>query len=250
MSKQRFAARACALGLAATMSIMTAAASAAPLTGSGPNLAIPSPNPGEPPRVGRTLSNVVNPTSFDGSWAAPAMASWHGTFSAIGPVPSGNSSPAGVTRYDFTTLNAGLLPAGTFFYFGDVDGGSTTFETFVLSAYDASNALITTPWLDEPLGISGTGTGGGGSILPNNVPGWSWNGGTGQYTIDGTTVTGGNPNLAVWLESNLNMTYLTVERTSNFANFGLSAPIPEPATGVLFALAATAVGAGRMRRRV
>ena len=223
---------------------ITTSAAATPLTGSGPNLGIPSPNPGEPPRVGATLSGITG-TGFDGSWAAPALAPWIGTFEALGPVPSSTAYPAGITRYDFTTLAAGLLPLGTYFAFGDVDGGSTTNETFILSAFDSSSALITTPWLDEPLAVTGIGTGSGGAYLPGDLPGWEWDAALSQYTIDGTTVTGGNPSLWVWLESNTDMAGLMVERTSSFANFGLSAPIPEPSSGAMLAI----VGLLAVRRR-
>lgn len=232
--------RVCSLFVVASL---TAAASATPLTGSGPNLPIPAPNPGDPPRQGAALANIT-PTDFDGTWTAPALSPWVGTFYAKGPVPSGLSNPVGITRYDFTTLTAGLLPAGTFFAFGDVDGGSATNETFLLQAFDASSALITTPWLDEPLGVTGSGTGGGGAILPGNMPGWEWDASLGRYTIDGSTVTGGNPSITVFLESNADMAYLVVERTSGFANFGLSAPIPEPAS-----LSMLAVGAVVLLRR-
>ncbi len=233
-----------AAGVLAALSL-AAAATAAPLTGAGPNLAIPAPNPGAPARQAANLSNIT-PAGFDGTWTAPALAPWHGTFTAQGPVPSGNSSAAGLTEYDFTPLAAGLLPAGTYFYFGDVDGGSTQNETFVLNAYDAAGGLITTPWLDEPFAVTGTGTGAGGTILLNNMPGWEWNGTLGQYTIDGNSVSGGNPNVGVWLESNTDLAYLSVNRTSNFANFGLSAPVPEPAS---LALLLGGLAMGAMRRR-
>ncbi len=221
---------------------------ATPLIGSGSNLGIPSPNPGEPPRQGATLSGITG-SGFDGTWTAPAMSPWIGTFSAIGPVPASNSYPAGTTRYDFNTLTAGLLPAGTYFTFGDVDGGSTTSEKFILHAYDSGGALITTPWLDEPLAVTGVGTGSGGSYVSTDIPGWEWDAGLSQYTIDGTTVTSvGNPSLTVWLESNIDMASLSVERTSNFANFGLSAPIPEPATGAMLAVFGATAICGRRRR--
>ena len=211
---------------------VTGGALAAPLTGSGANLPIPSPNPGEPPRQGAALSSITT-AGFDGTWTAPALSPWIGTFSAVGPVPASTTYPAGLTRYDFTTLTAGVAPAGTIFFFGDVDTGSTTAEKFILSASDAGGSLITTPWLDEPMGVSGVGTGSGGTILPGNTPGWEWDAALSQYTIDGTTVTGGNPSLAMWLTSNVDMAFLSVERTSAFANFSLSAPIPEPSTAIM-----------------
>jgi hypothetical protein len=230
-----------ALSFAVTTAIV---ANAAPLTGSGPNFAIPVPNV-DPPREGAVIDNIVDPISFDGTWSSPALSPWHGTFLASGPVPSGNISGPGTTRFDFTPLSAGLLPAGTYFGFGDVDGGSATNETFVLQAFDAGNALITTPWLEEPIAVVGTGTGGGGTILPGNTPGWEWDAGTSTYTIDGSTVTGGNPSLSVILESNTDMAALAVNRTSNFANFGLSAPVPEPGTAAMLVL----VGLTALRSR-
>ena len=222
---------------------LTFTASAAPLTGSGANLGIPSPNI-VPPLQTAVLSGIT-PAGFDGTWTAPALSPWIGTFSATGPVPASNSYPAGFTRYDFTPLTANQLPTGTYFSFGDADGGSFTNETFVLSAYDSAGALIATPWLNEPVAVSGVGTGSGGAILPGNTPGWAWDAAQSEYTIDGSTVTGGNPTLTVWLESNIDMTFLNVQRTSNFANFGLSAPTPEPGTAVMLVL----LGAFGLRRR-
>lgn len=213
-----------------------APALAAPLTGSGANLPIPSPNPGEPPRQGAALSGITA-AGFTGTWTAPVLPGWIGSFSATGPVPASNLYPAGTTRYDFTTLAAGELPVGTYFSFGDVDGGSVTNETFVLQAFDATGGLLTNPWLDEAFAVTGVGTGSGGAFLPGNMPGWEWDAGTSTYTIDGTTVTGGNPSLAVWMENNTAMSYLSVVRTSNFANFGLSAPVPAPAGVGVLALA-------------
>ena len=221
--------------------------SAAPLTGSGPNLPIPVPNPGEPPRVGAALSGITG-SGFNGSWSAPALAPWVGSFSATGPVPSGLPNPVGSTRYNFTTLPTNVLPTGTYFTFGDVDGGSVTNETFVLHAYDSGGGLITSPWLNEILALTGTGTGSGGTILPGNLPGWEWDPGLSQYTIDGSTVTGGNPTLTVWFESNTPMSLLNVQRTSAFANFGLSAPVPEPAA-IVFLLSGSAIATIYQRRR-
>lgn len=228
-------------GIAVLVCAMAAPAFATPLTGMGANLPIPSINPGEPPREPAVLTSVTG--GFTGTWSSPALPDWIGTFSADGPIPSSNSNPAGITRYDFTTLPTGVLPDDTIFFFGDVDGGSTTTELFILNAFDATGALITTPWLDEPIGVSGVGSSGG-TVFPTNMPGWEWDAGLGEYTIDGTTVSG-NPSVAVWIESNTDIAFLTVNRPSNFANFGLSAPVPEPATLALVAMGAAAV----LRRR-
>jgi len=201
-------------------------ASGAALTGSGSNLPIPSPNPGAPNAEPVSLTSVTG--GFTGSWSAPALPAWQGSFSATGPIPSSVANPTGITNYDFTTMPTGLLPAGTFFIFGDVDGGSTQNETYVLRGFDASNMLITTPWLEEPFGVTGTGTG------------------AGAYTIDGSTVTGGNPSLSVWIESNTGLAGLELERTSAFANFNLWAPIPAP--GSAFALGVAGLALTRRRR--
>jgi hypothetical protein len=236
MSMRDAAALCCALGL-------SGAAFGQALTGSGANLPIPSPNPAATNGAGVSLTTVGG--GFTGSWSAPVLPDWVGTFSATGPIPSGNGTPAGITNYDFTSLPSSVLPAGTFFFFGDVDGGSTQNETFVLRAFDSGGSLITTPWLDTPFRVSGSGTGPGASIVPGNTPGWNWDAGTGTYTIDGSTVTGGNPSLGVWLESNASMATLELERTSNFANFTLWAPVPSPGTAVAFG----AIGLAALRRR-
>ena len=133
------------------------------------------------------------------------------------------------------------------FRFGDVDGGSTTNETFTLLAFDASNTLITTPWLDEPVYTGGIGTGPGSSLVIGNMPGWSWNAGTGEYFIDGSTITTANPSVSIYLESNMDISYLQVTRTSGFASFSLGAPlVPAPGSAALFGLAGIA---GLRRRR-
>jgi hypothetical protein len=223
---------------------LAAAAGAVPLTGSGSNLPIASPT--TPPAQARTA--VASGGGWTGSWTAPAAAPWVGSFTATGPIPSGLSNPTGTTRYDFTSLPLGHLSAGTYFRFGDVDGGSTQNETFTLQAWDTSGNLITTPWLDEPISTSGFGTGGGGAIAPGNTPGWSWTAGTGTYFIDGTSVTGGNPSISNWLESNTDIAELLVIRTSGFANFSLAAPlIPAPGAGAMALLASGALGVRRRR---
>jgi len=229
----------CAVGV--SVSFGAGVSLGVPLTGAGSNLAVPSPNLGAPLRQGAALSPGGG--SFTGTWTAPALPDWIGTFSADGPIPAGQVDGPGLTRYDFTALPTGVLPVGSYFAFGDLDGGSATGETFILQAFDTSGFLIT--WLDEPFGASGSGTGPGLSIVAGNMPGWEWDAGTGTYTFTGTTF-GGNPSITVWLENNTAIERLAVERTSDFANFSISAPIPSPGSA---GVAMVALGLAARRRR-
>ena len=215
------------LAIAITASIGQTPAAAAPLTGSGPHLPLTGSAP--PAAQTRTIT-FSDAAGFDAEWTPGVQPAWLGSFSASGPVPSGNVTPAGSTRYAFSTLPNGYLPAGTQFRFGDVDGGSTTTEMFILQAFDTSGVLITTPWLNDTIGELPLGT------ALTQMPGWNFDGGTGTYTIDGTTVIG-NPTVLAVLESNVNILSMDLERTSNFANFWLAAPltdvIPTPAASLL-----------------
>lgn len=214
----------------------TATASAAALTGSGTHLALPSGtgpvSPGIAPAV------VAGGSSFTGTWSAPAGGGWLGTFSGTGPYPN---SPAGAstTTWDFTTIGAGFLPGGTYFRFGDVDGGS---ENFVLRAYDSLGIQITSAWLDGAIFVSGSNPA---EFVSNAMPGWSFSGGT--YTIDGSTVSGLNPTITVTLPTNVDIYSLQVDKSATNFGFGLAAPVPEPGTLALFG--AGLVGLGFVRRR-
>lgn len=219
----------------AVLAILPSLATAQVLTGAGSHLPIPSPNPGDPPNQARLAS--VSPGGFTGTWTAPALAPWIGTFNAIGPIPGTTSSGPGSTLYDFTTLSTGVLPIGTYFRFGDLDQGSTTAETYVLQAFGSSGA-ITTPWLTLPIGVSGSG------VSATSMPGWNFNALTGTYTFDGTTVPG-NPNVAFFLQSTVPLTGLELQRSTAFTTFSLHAPVPSPGT---LAAAATA-GLLLVRRR-
>ncbi|RMH30566.1 MAG: hypothetical protein D6693_00160 [Planctomycetota bacterium] len=235
------------LGVCVCALVMGAgSALAVPLTGSGSNLPIPSPNPGAP--ANQTRSTALISGGWTGSWSAPAAAAWVGSFTVSGPIPSGTTNPTGLSRYSFGSMPTAVLPTGTFFRLGDLDGGSSTAEAFTLLAFDSGGNAITTPWLTEPVGVAGIGTGPGASIVPGNLPSWDFNVATGMYTFTGATVTGGNPSLSVYMESLFDITLLEVNRAQAFANFSLHAPLAIPAPGAGLLAVIGAAGLARRRR--
>jgi len=227
------------LCLALMLVLDSTAVKATTLTGMGLNLPLPVPNQPWPPGVALTRTTVTG--GFNGTWISPAHTDWIGTFSATGSIPSSTNN--GTTLYDFSGLPTGKLPAGTFFLFGDVDGGSSTNETFDLTASIGSGSgpfVTLTEWLDDTFAVSGTGTGTAGAIVPGNMPGWDWNvTTTGAYRIDGSSVTGGNPSVGFALVSNQAISRLRLDKGSNFNGFALRAPVvPEPASAALIGLGA------------
>lgn len=223
-------------------------ACAAPLTGAGPHLSIPSPNPAWPP--GEPVARVATGTGFTGTWTTPVHPNWVGTYNATGAIPS--STAIGLTSYDFTSLPLGHLPVGTFLVFGDVDYGSNHPERFDLKAYDSSGSLITTPWLDETYAVRGPGTGTGGTVVPNNMPAWSWDASTtpSTYVVDGTTTTGGIMSVAFALVNNQPIFSMELDKATDFNGFVLQAPIvPEPSSILLITLALGAMVLKRRKRQ-
>lgn len=195
---------------------------ATPLTGSGDHL--PVPTAGRPFMQTRTISQEppVPQYDFTGTWSAPAYPDWIGTFSATGPVPVSKDTLPGMTKYNFTDLPTNVLPAGSFFIFGDVDIGSGQIEKFTLGGRDSPGSdFIKEAWLSEPVGVWGSGV----SALA--MPCWNWDTTSGFYTIDGTTVPG-NPTISFALKTLQPIAELQINRESNYANFVLAAPIPEP----------------------
>jgi hypothetical protein len=163
--------------------------------------------------------------AFSGSWAAPAPPAWRGTFSATGPIPASGAS--GTIRYDFSGLAAGALPAGSFFSFGDVDGGSGSSEVFVLKAWGPGSAAtpLLSPWLAGPAAAWGSGRGAGGGPGAQDLPKWAFDPATGAYTIDGSGVVGFNPTVSVAMLSLASIRTLEVEKRANNNGFGISAPV-------------------------
>lgn len=207
--------------------------SAAVLTGQGQHLTLPSPNPNWPPGVAPTQvpSTSSGTPTFTGTWSG-VHPDWVGTFSAVGQIP-GPTATGNVT-YDFTTLPLGYLPRGTFFIFNDVDrGGGSNIERLDFEAFD-SGGTINSPWLDTTYAITGTGTGTAGSITLNDMPGYDWNiTNPSQYRISGEWAPSSNPNIAVALVTNADIHRLQLNRSQRLYSFGLQAPVPEPASGLL-----------------
>jgi len=220
---------------------------AAPLSGTGPHLPIPSINPAWP--VGTHPTRVNLGGNFTGTWTTPVQPAWVGTFTANGPIPG--STAAGLVQYDFTSLPLGYLPAGTFFVFGDIDQGSTLPETAKLTAFDASGNSLATPWLDETHAVRGPGTGTAGTVQPGDMPGWSWNDSSSPntYVVDGSTIITGNPSVAFALTSNQPIYTMELNKLTTHYGFGLAAPdVPEPTTLTLACFGSLALVSLRRRR--
>lgn len=138
----------------------------------------------------------------------------------------------------------GYLPAGTFFIFGDVDGGSGNPERFDLTAYDNTSAIISNEWLGEVSGPNSVysvrptgGTGGGGTVVPTNMPGWSWQGtNPNGYHITGASVGSfPNPAVAFALVTNQPIYQMDLNKPTTHYGFSMQAPvgIPEPSSVLL-----------------
>ena len=146
---------------------------------------------------------------------------------AIGARPSGTST------YNFANLASGTLPALTTFFISDLDHSGGSNEHLTLRAFDVvNNITLTTPWLDVPFGVNGTGSGAGGVPALADLPGWDWNVTSPfAYTFDGGPVLN-NPNINLVFKNNQSFGRLIVDRDNSLSNFGLLAPtaVPEPSS--------------------
>jgi hypothetical protein len=98
--------------------------------------------------------------------------------------------------------------------------------------------LITTSWLEQPFLISASNPS---DLILAAMPGWDLSGGA--YTIDGTTVTGFNPNVGVFLLTNQAINTLEVQKFTTNYGFGIQAPAatPEPGSWILLGLGLAAL---------
>jgi hypothetical protein len=181
--------------------------------------------------VGLTSFSETPYTSFSLAWDGSAPLAWQGTVNGTGPYTAG-PRPAGTTLFNFSALNAGFLPTGTFVGISDLDAGSGSAEHFTIRAFDTNNNLITTPWLNDTAYVySPSTTDGGGAPVATDMPGYNWNGTTANaYTFDGSTVSG-NPNINALLTSAMDIRSIEITRDNNSNSFGFAAPleaVPEP----------------------
>ena len=208
------------------ITIVSLPVASTPLIGT-PSILNDLPFPGDtglPNRVAPTYVNNSSTVSFTGTWDTAAALEWQGTFTGSPDLPPGNF--AITYSMNFSSLMNGVLPVNSYFGLGDLDGGSASNEVITLRAWDSTNTLITTPWLDEPTYQDGTNN----PQLASMLPDFMWDSSAGIYTFAGSGETfAGNPSTSVIMLNNQEILILEVDDQTAYAGFGLSAPIFVPA---------------------
>jgi hypothetical protein len=144
--------------------------------------------------------------------------------------------------WDFTNLNAGYLPSGTYVRLGDVDQG--TFEEIRLRAVDPSGNTILTPWLDDTVHLASNNSS---DFATANMPLYRFDNGI-YYFVGAST----NTLMTVSLITNTLIYQVEVDKLSPTNGLGFAAPtsaVPEPATTALFGSSLLALCALLRRRR-
>ncbi|MGJ8697829.1 MAG: PEP-CTERM sorting domain-containing protein [Verrucomicrobiaceae bacterium] len=203
------------------------------LLGSGDHLPDPGNHLATSPGVIFTIAS--SPGTFTGTWTTPAASPWIGTATATGIAPNNGSN--GLASIDFTSLAAGYLPAGTMLLFSDVDTGAS--ESITIEAFDAGGSNIGA-WLDEPTATWGSGTGGGGSIAPDDMPSWIYDTIDLTYEIHGGGIGTSSPTIGVVMLTNQNIYTMDIDKNHSFNGLYFRAPesVPEPSSILLGSLAA------------
>jgi hypothetical protein len=236
----------CTLALL-TLSLMLAIVSSAPafattLSSSG-TLLLPPNCPGTgcgngSPGYFPTIT--PNDNTFTGVFPNTAGPAYAGQFSGTGPYPN----YVGTSHFDFGGLANGFLPSGSIVYFGDLDNGSKTNESFSLQAYGNPN-LLSSAWLESAFYLSSQNPG---NLVQSSMPSYDWSSHPGTYLFSGNSVPG-NPVVGVWLKTNQDIYSLDVTGTSSFAGFAIAAPTEVPEPGSLVLLGSGLLGLGRLLRR-
>ena len=211
--------------LSLIVAISSATAFATTLNGAG-QLLLPPNCPGSD--CGNQLTGLFpnitqSNNAFTGVFPGNADPAYGGQFNGTGPYPT----YAGSSHFDFTGLNAGSLPAGTFVWFGDLDSGSGS-ESFTLQAY-GSSGLLNSAWLESAFYVYATNQG---DLVQASMPEYDWSSHPGTYYFDGDNVPG-NPSIGVFLRTNQDIYSLDVTGSSNFASFAIAAQTPEPGSLLL-----------------
>lgn len=202
--------------------VPTCSLPALPSTG-GANVPLPAtPAMGKAPDAVAPLVLPTGPSGFRGTWGGGANAAWRGTFTATGPVPS--SGRSGETNYDFKPLAAGFLPAGSWFSFGDLDGGSGA-ESMRLVAYDASGAPLPQPWLSGAQFARGAGRAPGGGPAVLDMPDFAFDAAAGAYLFTGSSVKGFNPTVSFEVATLGPIYTMKLQKGAANNGFGISAPV-------------------------
>ena len=214
------------------------------LTGSGPHLIEPSPNP-DPFYTSHAWTNnrITDPQNagflvFDPPTGSLLENPWQGNFqhTAGSGLASGSS---GLNTFNFAGLNGDALSPGTLaaeslISINDLDegGAAGTNEWLRLTARDSTNSVIQTPWLSTLVDTFGNPNG---NLTP--LPGWTWDGNS--YLFDSQFVGTPNPGVGIRLITLLPIYELDFDKDHvNYSvAFGAQVePIPEPNTALLVGL--------------
>ena len=95
-------------------------------------------------------------------------------------------------------------------------------QTHNTQAFDAVGAAITTPWLGEPVAKWGVSPNGA-----SDMPGWSFDAGSGLYTFNGGSVPG-NPTVGLAMPSLARIYKMELTKSANNNAFAIVAPVSGP----------------------
>ena len=236
------------------VALSTPAAAQVPLTGNGASLQtiLPAPNPDpfwdnnqwtsiripDPANPGLNPSGATLSLLFDPPAGTALRAPWVGNFQHTVGTGLGNTD-LGLNTFNFGGLagdvgDPGTLAMNSLFSISDLDDGSGAAEQLRLVARDAALAVITDPWLSEPIAAFGTPSE---LSTANAFPSWQWDGSS--YLFTGNLVYF-NPNVLLRFTTLVAIHELDIDKL-NSSSYGVSfgaqvEPIPEPSTALLVGL--------------